>query len=340
MILATEESRSLAHTRSILKEVGVPFENLAGTDVIDRLPGADLRHFGPPRRIDDPAFGESNGSHIGGAIFCPTGGYVADPQLACRHIEKAVRMLGGDFLVSDTVIAILGTGSRVNGVVTQNGAVISAPIVVNAAGPASANINALAAAVRPHQIGTRALRQEVVHLKMPYVGGRPALSCVLTDIDCGVYMRPEGDGHLLIGSLEPPCDTLEFVSPEQFNDNLSEQWSNQAWRAALRFPSLAIPNNSQGIVALYDVSGDWIPVYDRSDVDGYFMAIGTSGNQFKNAPVVGEMMAELITYVQAGHDHDKEPLRFRLQHTAREISTRTFSRLRSLTKESSFSVLG
>ena len=27
---------------------------------------------------------------------------------------------------------------------------------------------------------------------------------------------------------------------------------------------------------------------------GFYMAIGTSGNQYKNAPVVGAMMAELI----------------------------------------------
>jgi sarcosine oxidase subunit beta len=222
----------------------------------------------------------------------------------------------------------------------RSGAVVSSPIVVNAAGPSSANINALADATRPGQIATRALRQEVVHLKMPYAGGRAALPFVLTDSDCGVYMRPEVGGHILIGSLEPACDTLEFVSPDQFNDALSEQWNNQAWRAALRFPSLDIPNNGSGIVALYDVSSDWIPIYDRSDVEGFFMAIGTSGNQFKNAPVVGEIMAELITYVQSGRDHDRDPLRFRLKHSSREINTATFSRLRAVTAESSFSVLG
>ena len=37
------------------------------------------------------------------------------------------------------------------------------------------------------------------------------------------------------------------------------------------------------------------------------MAVGTSGNQFKNAPVAGELMAELIGRCQEGHDHDAEP---------------------------------
>jgi len=39
----------------------------------------------------------------------------------------------------------------------------------------------------------------------------------------------------------------------------------------------------------------WIPIYDKSDLPGFYLAIGTSGNQYKNAPEVGKMMAELIT---------------------------------------------
>jgi len=30
-----------------------------------------------------------------------------------------------------------------------------------------------------------------------------------------------------------------------------------------------------------DVSDDWIPIYDKSDLKGYYQAIGTSGNQFR-----------------------------------------------------------
>jgi sarcosine oxidase subunit beta len=340
LVLEAAANHNLPRTRSILAQVGVPYENIAGTDLKHWLPDADLRRFGPPKRINDPAFGETDGSHINGAIFCPTGGYVTDPQLACRQVAKSVEMIGGDFLFSDTVTAICSAAGAITGVVTRGGGSISAPIVVNAAGPASAGVNALAGAIRPNQIGTRALRQEVAHLNMPYVADTPSLRCVLTDADCGIYMRPEQQNHLLVGSLEPACDRLEYVSPDCFNADLSEQWTNQVWRAALRFPSLDVPNTAKGIVALYDVSDDWIPIYDRSDVDGYFTAIGTSGNQFKNAPVVGEMMAELIDYVQSGNDHDEKPLRFRLRHHSTSIDLRSFSRLRALNEGSSFSVLG
>ena len=65
----------------------------------------------------------------------------------------------------------------------------------------------------------------------------------------------------------------------------------------------------RGFADLYDCSDDWIPIYDRSELPGFYMAVGTSGNQFKNAPVVGHCMAELIEACENGHDHDADPVR-------------------------------
>jgi sarcosine oxidase subunit beta len=70
------------------------------------------------------------------------------------------------------------------------------------------------------------------------------------------------------------------------------------------------------------------------------MAVGTSGNQFKNAPLAGVLMAELIQACEAGHDHDREPLRHKGRYTGLEIDLGSFSRLRAVNRESSFSVLG
>ena len=74
----------------------------------------------------------------------------------------------------------------------------------------------------------------------------------------------------------------------------SHQWTVQAQRLGQRFPTLGIPNTMKGCVDLYDVTEDWIPIYDRSCVGGFYMACGTSGNQFKNAPVAGKAMAALV----------------------------------------------
>jgi sarcosine oxidase subunit beta len=75
-------------------------------------------------------------------------------------------------------------------------------------------------------------------------------------------------------------------------------------------------------------------------VDGYYLAIGTSGNQFKNAPIAGRLMAELIIYCEDGGQQDQEPLQFKLSQVDHTINTATFSRKRNINQDSSFSVLG
>jgi sarcosine oxidase subunit beta len=70
------------------------------------------------------------------------------------------------------------------------------------------------------------------------------------------------------------------------------------------------------------------------------MAIGTSGNQFKNAPVVGHVMAELVDRVENGHDHDKDPVKVTCRYTGLELDMAFYSRLREINPNSSFSVNG
>ena len=49
-------------------------------------------------------------------------------------------------------------------------------------------------------------------------------------------------------------------------------------RAAQRIPSLGIPNQPKGVVELYDVTDDWILIYDKSGLPGFYMAVGSSGS--------------------------------------------------------------
>ena len=224
--------------------------------------------------------------------------------------------------------------------VLSDGTCINAPVVINVAGPHSSLINALAGADVDMKISTRALRQEVAHVPVPKGIDYSAVACVTSDSDAAVYTRPEVGNNILIGSEDPPCDTHIYVDPDNYNSNFSNQWTLQAQRLGLRFPNLGIPSKLKGCVDLYDVTEDWIPIYDRSCVEGYFMACGTSGNQFKNAPVVGKVMAELIEYCESGSNHDEDPMLYQLKNIDQEISLATFSRLREINQNSSFSVLG
>lgn len=74
--------------------------------------------------------------------------------------------------------------------------------------------------------------------------------------------------------------------------------------------------------------------------DGFYKAIDTSWNQFKNAPCAGRMMAQLIDYCEKGGDHDARPFEYDLKYVDRTINTGTFSRKRDVNPNSSFSVLG
>ncbi len=176
---------------------------------------------------------------------------------------------------------------RVTGVRLADGSVVRAPVVVNAAGPDSSRVNELAGLAGTMAISTRPMRQEVHHLPSP-VGpdGRP-LDCVVADDDTGIYVRPDVGSIVAVGSLEPACDELEWLdSPDDYRRTVSKTgWERQTLRLARRVPSLRIPHQPLGIVGIYDVADDWIPIYDRTDLDGFYVAIGTSGNQFKNAPI-------------------------------------------------------
>ncbi len=337
LIMKTEKNGDLRGILANMDALRIPYEEWDPARIKQAYPFYDTRQYGPVRLPDDPGFGESDGSELTGGVFFPTAGYISDPQLATHNLQRAAEAAGAAFRFNATVAAIRKDGGRVAGVTLADGDEIDAPVVVNVAGPHSAIVNAMAGADTDMTITTRALRQEVVHVPAPPGGAFPF---VASDSDIGVYARPEVGDHILAGSEDPECDEREWVDPDDYNQSFSKQAETQVMRLAQRIPALGIPNSLKGVVDLYDVTDDWIPIYDRSAVPGFYMAIGTSGNQFKNAPVAGALMAELIARCEAGHDHDAEPVRFRLNHTGLDIDLGFYSRKREVNQESSFSVLG
>ena len=190
------------------------------------------------------------------------------------------------------------------------------------------------------KIKTRALRHEVAHVPAPK-GYDTSKLTVYSDSDICTYSRPASGNNLLLGSEDPECAPREWIdNPDTFDGNFTEQWRTMVMRMAQRLPELGIPEQARGVVGLYDVSDDWMPIYDKSALPGYYMAVGTSGNQFKNAPVAGKLMAQLVMACEKGHDHDNDPLIFHLENINREISLGAFSRRREVNKNSSFSVIG
>ena len=191
------------------------------------------------------------------------------------------------------------------------------------------------------KLTTRALKQEVCHVPAPPGIDYDHLGTIISDGDVGCYSRPDAGNNVLIGSEDPECDELEWVDdPDDYNSGFTDQWSTQVMREAQRVKGLPIPERPKGLVDLYDCTPDWIPIYDQSSLPGFYMAVGTSGNQYKNAPVAGFLMATLIEQVEAGHDHDRDPLSVTMRYTGRPCDLGFFSRLREINPDSSFSVIG
>jgi glycine/D-amino acid oxidase-like deaminating enzyme len=165
---------------------------------------------------------------------------------------------------------------------------------------------------------------------------------ILADLDLGTYLRPVGNDGLLVGGTEPECDPLEWVEDPDAVDPrpTPPRFAAQVTRAARRLPDLRVPHRVSGVAGTYDVSDDWTPVYDRTDRPGFYVAIGTSGNQFKNAPTVGTLMAELVAAVEQGRDHDASPVHVRLPRTGHTISLGAFSRRRPVPTGAPTSVMG
>jgi sarcosine oxidase subunit beta len=330
----------LASTVRLMDEIGCPYAHWNAERVLERMPGVVLDSFGEPKPVDDPRFGRPLGPPLPGGVFFPDGGYVNDPQLAAHNLQRAAEAAGARFRFNVAVTAVRSAKGRVAGVTLDGTEELGAPVVVNAAGPHSYKINRLAGVEGGMNIRTRALRHEVCHVPAPKGVDFERHGFVFNDGDTGVYIRPEIGNHILIGSEDPPCDARHWVDPDDFDRDFTEQWHTQVMRLAQRMPGLGVPSRGKGVVELYDVSDDWIPIYDKSDLPGFYMAVGTSGNQFKNAPIVGDMMAELIAACETGHDHDADPVAFALRHVGRTTSLGFYSRRREINPHSSFSVLG
>ena len=332
----------LDNSCKLMKKVGVPLSDLtlSETNIYAYQLGMDIHNTYYPRNIDDPLFGYSDKNNsITGSVYFPETGYVGDPLLATLNVYHSAKELGVKYHFNTKISEInVDNTNSINGVTTSNNERIYHPIVINCGGPYSTQINNMAFTqnniISDSNINCRPLRREVAYTQYDYSNYNiDRHGIIVIDLDSGLYFRPEVGNKMLIGSTEPDCEPQIW---EDDLDNMDTQntdlWFNQMCRAALRIPNLEIPNskNQQYIVSTYDVSDDWTPIYDKSNISGYYMAIGTSGNQFKNAPVAGDMMAELIEDCENGFDHDTHSLQYKLKKTEGTINTSLFSRLRTI----------
>jgi sarcosine oxidase subunit beta len=310
-------------------DIGIPYERYDADELAVRFPTLDTGKYWPPKRIDDPAFADDASGRLT-AFFDPSAGFVDDPMLAAHNLAHAARQHGAELRLRTEVVRIDQAGGRVTGVTLASGERIDTPVVVNVGGPHSAIINRMAGVTGDMRVGHRPLRQEVFAVPAPPGWSLDDGAPIVADLDLGQYFRPQLGGTLMAGGTEPACDELHWVDdPDDYRDTPTlDVWETYMLRLARRIPELGIPHSPVGLAALYDASDDWVPIYDQSSLPGFFMACGTSGNQFKNAPLAGQYLRAIIDAQQAGVDHDVTPVQFTGPLTGRTIDLGAFSRRR------------
>lgn len=343
MLVIKPKSFDFGKYLTLHDKLKIPYEIWDPKTLLEKMPHFVDDSFYPPKRPDNPEFEKPSTEKINpSVVFFPTAGYINDATLSVHNIQRAAESVAATFLFDAEVVEMRKDDDRVAGVTLKDARKIDAAVVVNAAGPHSFVVNRMAGVEGKMKIKTRALRHEVHFVPSPAEFSYEKDGRVVSDGDVGGYHRPEAGNLILIGSEDPPCDPQEWVEdPDDFNRTVTtDQWRAQVYRLANRIPNLPIPNEPKGVVDLYDVTDDFIPIYDKSDLKGFYLAIGTSGNQYKNGPVIGQVLAEIIDSCEKGHDHDKTPVQVKLRNIDFTLNTGILSRNREVIADSTFSVLG
>ena len=221
-----------------------------------------------------------------GAAYEPRSGY-ADPHGVTSGFAEGAKEHGAWIRQNCPVIGVNFDNRGMARVETSRD-VIESPVVVNASG---AWVNKVAA-LSGHRFPAQAIReQDTVFDAVGRDGER--IDIVVYDGPTRLYYRPEGRDLLLIGrdNIEP-----EYVDPANFNKKEDMDFVLDVLeRMQKRWPDFENAKLFRGWGCLYCITPDWMPILDRHpEMSGYYICTGMSGHGFKLAPVVGEMMAELI----------------------------------------------
>ena len=146
--------------------LGIPWEDWGPERIGAAFRSTTSHAFGPPKRPDDPAFGEPGESALGARVLSlrrlhrrPA---ACDPQRPARRRGPRRRVPLQCRGHGDPARRRPGRRREL-----KSGEPIDAPVVVNIAGPHSYKINRMAGVEDGMKIRTRALKQEVAHVPFP-----------------------------------------------------------------------------------------------------------------------------------------------------------------------------
>ncbi len=209
----------------------------------------------------------------------------ADPYSVTLGFANRARDMGARVQDGTTVTGIEVDGGKVTAVLTSDDR-IETDIAVVAAGPWSDRLLSSVGVDVP----IRPLRHQVVVLRRS--PGPESDHPVVADNLNGFSARPDIGGLTMIGAGED-----EYVDADTFNQGVDMHVVQPAFEGIVkRIPAMANAVFRGGWSGAFTVTPDWHPVLDRIEgIEGLYCAVGFSGHGFKESPMIGKAMAELIT---------------------------------------------
>jgi sarcosine oxidase subunit beta len=216
-----------------------------------------------------------------GAAYGPGDG-IADPSGLTQGYATLARTAGATLELGTEVETVVVDRGAVRGV-RAGGEEVSAPVVVNAAGPwarllaATAGIELPLEPIPRHVLVTGAFE------------GMPSRRTLVIDAVSSFYFHREGGGILMGMGSPSERPSFDTTSDERF---VAEELLPTAVRV---FPPIESASIEHSWVGLYEMTPDRHPIIGEAPgVRGFYLANGFSGHGFQHAPVVGKLLSELI----------------------------------------------
>lgn len=268
------------------KETGALYLFPPETEGVDDLL-SDLRGIGVPiERVTEEQLAAEHPevANVRGPLAWEERTGYADPAGTTQGFVDDAARNGVDVRLRTPVVELAARGGGGASLTTAAGDVHECEKVVIAAGPWTAPL--------ARQLGVELpLIVERHFVALFSWDDAPRLPYVLSDVDGGYYLMPEGPEQYALGSLLAE----EEVDADDYAEEVTTEEALQIAESAIyRVPHLARTSFSGGWASLYDVSPDWQPVIGEI-APGVFVAAGTSGHGFKLAPVLGRHIAGLVT---------------------------------------------
>lgn len=228
---------------------------------------------------------------VAGAAYFPHDAQV-QPMLACAALARAARLHGAVVMSHTDVTAIERDGhGAVRGVVTTAGRIATAR-VVNAAGPWSPRIAAMAGVqtpIRPrkgHIVVTEPLPRLVYH-KVIEAAYADAVTSDDAALQVAAVVEDTRSGTILLGS------SRELVG---FEPTVRLEVARAIVRRAVRFfPMLGQARALRAYVGFRAIAPDHLPIIGAEpDVPGLYTNTGHEGAGICLGPISGKLLSQLI----------------------------------------------